>query len=277
MISRKEIKKKQGGYMDVIRVCYDAGFFSCCAVRLCQIIRFFNKNNKLPSIVDSSGLWGKYKDQGDADVTNYFFEDSSKIKQDIEEVDYCDEQFSNYGSIDINKIKKFVKKYFSPSKEIVVYQNFLLNKYNINLDKTISVFYRTHDKIFETSVPSYQDMLGKIRELKEKNKDHRVLVQSADPEFCKLVSSEYKDTIVFEEIMKFDGSIMQELGTLVPEGQRKNQALIFLSIILIISNSSRVILNSGNIGLWIVFLRGSTYNIHQHLNGRWLDFMDQKA
>jgi hypothetical protein len=262
--------------MDVIRVCYDAGFFSCCAVRLCQIIKFFNKNNKLPSTVDSSGLWGKYKDRGDTDITNYFFADSSKIKQEVEEVDYCDEQFSNYDSIDINKIKKFIKKYFSPSEEVVVYQNFLLNKYNINLNKTISVFYRAHDKIFETSVPGYQDMIGKIRELKEKNKDHRVLVQSADPEFCKLVSNEYEDTIVFEEIMKFDGSIMQELGTLVPEGQRKNQALIFLSIILIISNSSRVILNSGNIGLWIVFLRGSIHNVHQYLNGRWLDFMYQK-
>ena len=151
--------------MDVIRVCYDAGFFSCCAVRLCQIIKFFNKNNKLPSIVDSSGLWGKYKDRGDTDITNYFFADSSKIKQEVEEVDYCDEQFSNYDSIDINKIKKFIKKYFSPSEEVVVYQNFLLNKYNINLNKTISVFYRAHDKIFETSVPGYQDMIGKIREL----------------------------------------------------------------------------------------------------------------
>ena len=38
-----------------------AGFFSCCSVRLHNIIEYFNKHRYLPIIVDSSEHYSLYK------------------------------------------------------------------------------------------------------------------------------------------------------------------------------------------------------------------------
>lgn len=223
-------------------------------------------------MVNSSGMWDKYKDSGDTDITEYFFEKPDRIVQQVNSV-YCDvdQQFVDYNSIDFFNTKGFVRKYFSPSQRVKDYKKLLINKYNINLDRTISIFFRAHDKSGETPIPTYEEMFVKIKEIKEKHKDYRLLVQSADPVFCEMVVKQYEDTIVFKEIMKFDVSVMQELGTMVPDGKKKEQALIFLSIILIISNSAIIILNSCNIGIWIVFFRESTNNVHQYLKGFWFN------
>jgi hypothetical protein len=249
-----------------LSIYHDAGFFSCCSVKIIRIVDYFNRNGRLPELIDSSNLWNKYKDVGDIDVTNYFFRDPNEINQDLENVECVDRQFYNYRILDLKIINKFIKKYFSPSSFVENYENFLLSKYKINLNKTISVFYRAHDKHTETIIPSYQEMFEKIKEIKDKNKEHRLIVQSADPDFCNFIKNNYPDSIIFEEIMKFDKSTGGELGTHVPEGKRKEQAAIFLAIILIISKSSEVILNSGNIGMWIAFFRGQIEGIHQFLH-----------
>jgi hypothetical protein len=256
--------------METLSVCHDAGFFSCCTVKLCRITEFFNKNKRPPETVDSSCLWGKYKDHGDHDLTSYFFMNPSEINQEVKDVIYGDRQFWEYKNSEFEKVAPYIIKYFSPSKKVLEYKDFLVSKYNIDPNKTISVFYRAHDKITETSVPSYGQMLDKINQVKSENKDHRIIVQSADSDFCNLILSKYPDSIVFEEIMKFDRSIMQELGNLVPTGKKKDQALIFLAIILLISKSNKIIINSGNIGLWIVLFRQSVAGVDQYLNGSWL-------
>jgi hypothetical protein len=252
--------------MSVLSFNHDAGFFSCCSVKLIRIIHYFNENKKLPEIIDSSFLWNKYKDLNDNDVNEYFFSDPSKINQELKEVEHYDKQFYSYRTIDIYGVGGFVKKFFSPSILVENCEKELIKKYNLDLNKTISVFYRTHDKSRETIIPNYDEMLKKIKEVKEENRDHKLVVQSADQDFCDFIKESYEDCIIFEEIMKFDKQVAEELGIKVPDGEKKNQAILFLAIIFLISKSSKVILNSGNIGIWIVLFRGYIEGIHQYLH-----------
>ena len=53
-----------------IKIIHNAGFFSCCSVKLHQIIKFFNTQKKLPDIVDSSAQFKWYKTQNKSnDIT----------------------------------------------------------------------------------------------------------------------------------------------------------------------------------------------------------------
>ena len=57
-----------------ITITHNSGFFSCCSVRLHDIVNFINENKCLPDCVDSSNsyLWYKLPDEGD--ITFDYFE-----------------------------------------------------------------------------------------------------------------------------------------------------------------------------------------------------------
>ena len=65
----------------MLTVQYNAGFFSCCSVKLSEIIKYFNSNFKIPDSVDSSKQFELYKTpKNNADVTyEYFASNNSDI------------------------------------------------------------------------------------------------------------------------------------------------------------------------------------------------------
>ena len=52
---------------------HNAGFFSCCSVRLSNIISFFNDKKRLPHTIDCSQQFYCYKDNHLEDINNTFF------------------------------------------------------------------------------------------------------------------------------------------------------------------------------------------------------------
>ena len=61
--------------VEMLRTKHNAGFFSCCSVRLHDIIAYFNTNKCLPKEVDSSGHFGLYKKDSDKDITYDYFKE----------------------------------------------------------------------------------------------------------------------------------------------------------------------------------------------------------
>ena len=61
----------------------DAGFFSCCSVKLTRIIEFINSKKILPENVDSSELFILYKKEINKDITFDFF----KNNKDVQDID----------------------------------------------------------------------------------------------------------------------------------------------------------------------------------------------
>jgi len=54
--------------MSIVKINHNAGFFSCCSVKLTNTINFINLNNKIPDIVDSSEQFNYYKTNNDKDL-----------------------------------------------------------------------------------------------------------------------------------------------------------------------------------------------------------------
>jgi hypothetical protein len=251
---------------NVLVVIHDAGFFSCSTIRLRNIINYYNESGVLPK-VDSSRQWNNYKDDPSySDITNLLFKtkDTEINKQNIifsfdEEVE---DQFSDYKKINYTDVNFFVDKYFSPSDNIEENIKFFIDKYNIDIDNTISIYYRGNNKGREIHLPPHQKMIDKLKEIKLENPNHRILLQTDEVEFCEKVLSEYPDSIVIKELKQIN-NCDNDVHSVTPLGERFDLGKNLLSAIMLISRTSKIIVNTGNIGMWVCLFRGNSNNINQ--------------
>jgi hypothetical protein len=273
----------------ILKTTWNAGFFSCCTDILRQLTKYHYENKKLP-ILDSSEQWELYKDDGledfsifwfglvlsktDGDISENFFKQTDSFDEFNHEAfssEYnyptkCDEdQYSDYRNINYQYIGKLIDTYFKPSEKVTEIFNNLINKYNIDLSKTISILFRGNDKRLETNLPTYDELLSKTLELLSEYPDYDILVQSDEFEFCEFMKQKLNKVIIIEETKKINRTNTAIQYTL-KKGERVIMAQTFLSVIQIIANSSHVILNSGNVGLWSCLYRKNFNGVHQYLS-----------
>jgi len=253
--------------MKDLTISHDYGFFSCCSIALDKIIEFHNEKKFLPT-VDRNNQYSWYKDNITQGVNDFFEEEQidlnlkpENLKEDFE----IESQFSDYSLLNFEYVKKIIDIYFSPSEKVKEIENYLLNKYEIDLSKTISVCFRGNDKRTETTLPTYIEILNKINQVKKTNPDHKLLVQSDDYEFIEFIKENIKDFIEIKETKKINNKDTAIQFTL-PIGKRLINAQIFLAVMQIISESHKIIINSGNIGIWTCFFRGNANGVYQFLS-----------
>jgi len=251
----------------VIIIQNNNGFFSCATERLRMSINFYNDHKILP-IIDSSNQWGGYKDNI-GDITEKFFKNNEDFIFNIENFNFTDspqeDQFSDYSLINFEKINFFLKKYFLLSDEVLKIKSELISKYKLNLEKTLSVYYRGNDKINETNIPSYDEFLEIVQNEIRDNSIESVLIQSDEKEFYNFMSEKLNNVIIFDEIIKPNKGNFNNQNT-IPSGSKTYHAQLFLSIVSLISESKTIVLNSCNTSMWICLLRGNVKNVIQYLN-----------
>ena len=248
-----------------LRVTHNAAFFSCCTIRLLEIIKYFNINKELPEIVDSSEQFQLHKSQN-GDITDCFFKTTSDqilYERDIRLSKSNDEeQFSKYSEINFLKVNPFVTKYFTLSAQVVEKVNFFKDKYNIDFENTCSVFYRGLDKITETDLGSHDVFIEKCRDIKKEDPKIKFFVQTDELDFQEIFLLEFPDSIFLEELPK-----LKKQNTLlthhIPVEKRLDFGIEFLSATFIVSQCKFVVTHSGNCGIWSVLFRGNTENVFQ--------------
>ena len=120
----------------MIKTIHNAGFFSCCNIKLFEIVEFINSNKKLPNSVDSSEQFKWYKNDinKNKDITFDYFENYNNIT-DVNitfPINFHHEhQFENYSNVDYKCLTPLIKKYFYPSVEINENINNIEKKYSL--------------------------------------------------------------------------------------------------------------------------------------------------
>ena len=254
---------------------HNAGFFSCCSMRLNDIIKFFNKYKLLPIKVDSSAQFEWYKNTNN-DITLEYFEYYKNVniypiyKNYINYVGETD-QFTDYKKIDYESICPFVKKYFTPSVGI---QNLITNlekKYKIiDYTQICVLFYRGNDKTTETTLSSYDDVIDNAKKILDNNNNIKFLIQSDETEFIETITNIFpENSFYFKDEIRH----MKKQNTTV-DIKFKNTNNIFskyyLAITIIMSKCNYIICGSGNCSIWIMLYRGNANNVYQFLNDKWL-------
>ena len=256
----------------MIKITHNAGFFSCCSVKLSEIVKFINSNKRLPDNVDSSKQFSWYKKNQDEDITFDYFEHYENVPDVniIRPIDYhWSYQFKNYANLDYNGIKPLKKKYFSPSVEINEIINNIEKKYNLLYENICVLFYRGNDKNRETIKCSYDEYLIYVNQLLQKNQKLVFLVQSDETEFIEFITNKFPNNSFYfndeiRHMKKCDDTVDIKMKSQNYEFSKK-----YLAITIIMSKCKYIICGSGNCDIWIMFYRGNNKNVIQNLNGTW--------
>lgn len=258
----------------MIKITHNAGFFSCCSVKLTSIVEFINSNKRLPDNVDSSEQfkWYKKKENRNKDITFDYFQNYINIPNVniTYPIDYhWKHQFINYANLDYKCITPLIKKYFSPSIEINKIINNIEKKYNLHYENICVLFYRGNDKNRETKKCGYGEYLAYANELLQKNQNLVFLVQSDETEFIEFISNEFpKNSFYFKDeirhMKKCNDSVDKKMMSQNYEFSKK-----YLAITIIMSKCKYIICGSGNCDEWIMFYRGNNKNVIQNLGETW--------
>ena len=252
----------------MLKVRHDAGFFSCCTVRLVNIIVYFNSLFELTE-VDSSSQFQSYKTKLGEDVTFKFFKKPifKEVEKRVHWISHepLEVSFSDYSKIDFEDVSKFVEIYFTPSDEVNdIYEGYL-KKYNIDLNNTCGIFYRGNDKQRESEIIPYQSYIDKANEYLKENPDLKFLVQPDETEFLNAFASAFPDRCInFEEtphIKKSKSAVFYEQ----PMDKREYHGQHFLAAVLVLSKCNKLITHSGNGGMWAILYRGNFKGCYQFI------------
>ena len=260
-----------------LKIFHNAGFFSCCSVKLDEIINYFNINKKLPEIVDSSEQYSWYKthEYANKDITYEYFVNNTNNDDDIvytKKINYTqNDQFSSYATIDYDSITPFIKKYFTPSDDVANIINVMEDKYNITDYSNICVlFYRGNDKITETSLCSYEKIIEKANQIALENPSVIFLIQSDETEFINVMKGLFKNSIHFKDETRDMNKCCSTVDIVFKESNFI-YSKFYLAITVIMSKCKYIVCgSSGNCSIWITFYRGNANNVYQYLNNELL-------
>jgi len=249
---------------------HNAGFFSCCSIKLNDIINYINTHSKIPDYVDSSKQFDLYKKDKKKDITYDYFEHYDNIIIVINyPINYHEKhQFINYSDLNYKNIVPIVKKYFSPSTQIINIVEKIKQKYNINYDNTIAVYYRGTDKIIETQISSFENFYNKIKEISDLDVNKYIIIQTDTAPFIDYINSKnLKNIIIFNENSTSYSNV--GIHNEKTNEENYNDMLNLFSIFLIISKCKYIICSSGNCSLWMMLYRENNKNVYQFLNDEW--------
>lgn len=253
----------------MIQTTHNAGFFSCCSIKLCNIVSFINKNGRLPDAVDSSKQFVQYKRKVDEckDITFHYFQNYNTVNTNIDikhPIKYCgrSDHHARYSKIDFEGLKPLIRIYFSPSDLVSKVIEDIVNKYNIKYDNTLAVYFRGTDKHKEINLPKAEDYCKRITEIVNINPNIYILVQSDCAKFVKYIQDK-KLNVVFIDENKTSSS-NKGIHNENSSDQNYYDMFNFLATIIIMSKCKYIICNSSNCSLWIALYRGHIKNVIQH-------------
>jgi hypothetical protein len=255
----------------MLRTTHNAGFFSCCNVKLTDLAGYIHKNKKQPDTVDSSVQFDWYKNNTKRDITFDYFEDYNKIDVSFNtDFNYhWKEQFSDYKTLDYKNLQPLMSKYFSPSKDIEERKRKIENKYNLDYENTCVLFYRGNDKNTETKICGYNEYIIYAEQVLKKNPDTKFLIQSDETGFITFFQNKYPNSFYFKDEIRHMNKCNSTVD-IVMKNQNFEMSKNYLCITIIMSRCKYVICGSGNCSLFIVLYRGNSDNVYQNLNNKWI-------
>lgn len=245
-----------------VKVTHNAGLFSCFSQRLSAIIRYANQNKTFPDYVDSSEQFRMYKVDPSIDITDSLIQPSKILIPYGGYVHFTD-QFTDYSNLDYTRLNPIISKYFTVSDIVYNQLNNFINKYNIDLSNSCSIFYRGNDKRTECQLATPETFIQKAQIVRENYPSIKFFVQTDDSRFLNLFMDIFKDAIYLKELQTISNDSMSVSASL-PREERLEHAINLLAAVNVVARCKYLITHSGNCGYWACLYRGNSNNIIQH-------------
>ncbi len=228
------------------------GFFSCSSMILHKIIEYYNNTKKLPDNLITKNCYTTYKNIYNTDITYFYFKHYNGISDNIiynQDIDFKHwYEYKNYTSLDFEGIIPFIKKYFTPTDNILNIIKNIENKYNLDYDNICVLFFKGKNKYNNVELPSHDEYIKYAKHVLSINPDIKFLIKSDETNFILEMAKEFTNNIIF------DNDIQEN---------NFEYSLKYLAITIIMSKCKYIICNSCNRSMWIFFYRGNTENVIQ--------------
>jgi organic radical activating enzyme len=209
--------------------------------------------------------WKLYSENGD-DFYNIFFKTAElKILNYPKNIKiFNDKQYdtcSHFKYSNIEYANKIINMYFNDSDFIKNKINELTNKYNIQPENTISVYYRATDKTENYPSPKLDDYISQIKIILNNNLNLNILFQSDSIDATNKFKNEFKSCIIIEELSrtnKFKG-----IHKLIKNEDLNKDIIILQSIVCIMAKSKYLICNCSSVSSFMILKRGNSQNVIQ--------------
>lgn len=256
----------------ILKVTHNAGFFSCMTIRLQDLFSFIKEHNAYPDEIDSFSQFAFFKSDAHIDISRYYIKHSDieipLILPEIAKHDCMSIQFDDYRKIDFENIKPILNKYFGLGDLVLNKKEQLKTKYG--LSDYIGVFYRGNDKRIEMELPTYDNFINKIKQIRSLEPNLPIYTLPDECSFLKALKDNFDNVICFDEtpcIDKPDSCMMFEM----PINLRSDYGAIYNASVSLMAESKHLITHSGNGGLWAALYRGNANNLYQIHKNKWYD------
>lgn len=238
--------------MSTLICTHNAGATSCLTIRLENTIDFYERFGYYPDAIDSSQQFAWYQDTHYQNVSTYVF--SKYWKRSLPYVQFTqDFQYYWYDNIFIDSLTETANAICPLSDNILVRTKRMINE----LEDRTAILYRGNDKVKEVARCEYQTIL----DMAEESKSKKFLVQTDEQDFYDFFIKHYPDTIAYDHIPRIPRS---PNGYVMPaKGLRIHFLCNFLASLYSIGQAEKLILTTGNTGLWTMLFRGNTKNVWQ--------------
>ena len=272
---------------NIITVTHSSGFFSCCSIRLHNIVNYHKHTGTLPEGVDSRQQFKLYNPHWTGntkrDIAFDYFDDYDNA-EDISggHSNYMfSDQWKTYSSLPDNyftAVNPYMRKYFKPTSDITTLIHEIDNHYKIkeitdSYNNLCTLLHRGNDKAKETPIPKYTDYISHAKRVMKLNPDVRFLLQSDETEFIETLSNEFPDnSFHLKDHIRTINSHCTSVDlkdTTVYDNYKFSK--LYLAITLMMSKSKYIICGTGNCSIWVMLYRGHANNVIQFDRaGEWI-------
>lgn len=230
------------------------GVTSCLSVRLHDVFKYKNVNGRFPKQVDSSQQFSFYRDKAEEDISARVFGEYKMPPDTLLNTEFDHGwQYAWYDKIDIIHLSE-AAALICPLSDHIGNKAYEMKKL---IKGRTAILYRGNDKALEIPRTNYQAMI----EMAIDSKSESFIVQTDEQEFYEFFKERFPDTVCFSELPRIskdpDRYVMPAIG------QRVEFACTFLAALSAIASCEKLILNTGNTGLWAILYRGHTQNVWQ--------------
>ena len=241
--------------MDLI-VEHGSGATSCLSVRLHDACRFFEKHNEWPSLVDSKLQFDFFKLIPNQDLSElvfgYYVE---PFESDYVNFDHG-WQFGWYNELPIDKLNILASKVCKISDRI----NARSLEFFHQMQGRSGVLYRGNDKVAEVPLVRYETMY----EMGLESGSQKWFIQTDEVEFFDFWRSRFPDTLRIRSIPM----INKDSTKYVMPTNRSAFLFDFIAALIALSQMDKLLITTGNTGLWACIFRGNTNNVYQAWGGQ---------
>lgn len=272
---------------NIITVTHSSGFFSCCSIRLHNIVNYHKHTGTLPGGVDSRQQFKLYNPHWigniKRDIAFDYFEDYNKTKTLTgANCNYMfSDQWKTYSSLPSSyfpNVAPFILKYFNPVSEITSITREIEDHYNIrdytdNYNNLCTLLHRGNDKAKETSIPKYIDYIKHAKRVMQINPQVKFLLQSDETEFIETLSNEFpSNSFCLKDHIRTINSHCTSVDlkdTTVYDNYKFSK--LYLAITTMMARSKYIICGTGNCSVWVMLYRGHANNVIQFdRQGKWV-------